>query len=370
MSISTIQLAENAISSNQSKEVIDRRWVRTWLYLCALVLLSLVIVGGATRLTDSGLSITEWAPIHGVIPPLTEAQWLEELEKYRQIPEYQLINKGMSMAEFQFIFWWEWGHRFLARALGLVVALPLAFFWLTGRLDRRIKLPLLGLFALGGSQGFIGWWMVSSGLSERVDVSHYRLATHLCMAAIILGVMIWIARGIAPHTRDLKPTAYAHFTAAALAILIFFQIYLGALVAGLDAGLVFNQWPRMGEGFYPAEMWEAALGWLNVMENPAIVQFVHRTGAYVLLIAVFWHAIVCWLYAPRSTHAWRALVLALLVVFQAMVGIITLVMAVPLDWALVHQGLAFIVLAFAVAHWRAMVGPLPLLDGRAHIHQA
>lgn len=370
MSILTQNTSEIAPQATQSKELKNRRLVRGWLYFCALVLLALVVVGGATRLTDSGLSITEWKPIHGVIPPLNAAAWQEELEKYRQIPEYQLINKGMSMSEFQFIFWWEWAHRFLARSLGLIVALPLAFFWLTGRLDRRQKLPLLGLFALGGLQGFIGWWMVSSGLTERVDVSHYRLATHLCMAALILGVMIWIARGIAPHSQDLMPTKKSHIAAGLIAVLVFFQIYLGALVAGLDAGLVFNQWPRMGLGYYPGEMWEETIGWLNVMENPAIVQFVHRMGAYVLLVAVLVHTAIFWRHAPASTHAWRAAMLALLVVCQAIVGIITLVTFVPLNWALVHQGLAFIVLAFSVAHWRGLVGPLSLKNGQAHDHSA
>jgi len=345
-----------------------RAQVRGWLYFTALVLLVLVTVGGATRLTDSGLSITEWAPIHGVIPPLTEAQWEEELERYRQIPEYQVVNRGMSMAEFQFIYWWEWGHRFLARALGLVFAVPLAFFWLTGRLDRRVKLPLLGLLALGGLQGFIGWWMVSSGLTERVDVSHYRLAVHLCMAALILGWIVWIARGLAPHARDLKPTAQSSLWSGIVAGLVFVQIYLGALVAGLDAGWVFNQWPMMGEGLFPAVMWEPALGWRNWVENPAIVQFAHRTGAYVLLAVIVGHVWSCWRWAPGSTHARRAMVLLGLVLAQALVGIVTLVMEVPLLWALVHQALAFFTLAFAVAHWRAMVGPLPLSDGRRHLH--
>jgi cytochrome c oxidase assembly protein subunit 15 len=359
----------NAANTDLTRELKNRKMVRQWLYFTALMLLCLVVVGGATRLTDSGLSITEWKPIHGVIPPLSEAAWEEELQKYRQIPEYQLINKGMSMDEFKFIFWWEWAHRFLARSLGLVFALPLAFFWVTGRLDSRIKKPLLGLLALGGLQGFIGWWMVTSGLSERVDVSHYRLATHLCMAALILGLIMWVARGIAPHRDDLRPTAKSSYAGAALAVLIFIQIYLGALVAGMDAGLVFNEWPKMGEGYFPSVMWEASLGWLNVVENPAIVQFVHRTGAYVVLAAVLLHAITCWRWAPGSTHAWRATVLLLLVVGQAVVGILTLLTLVQLDWALVHQGLAFIVLAFAVAHWRGLVGPLPLKDGRDHTHK-
>jgi len=349
-------------------ELRHRAQVRGWLYFTALVLLVLVTVGGATRLTDSGLSITEWAPIHGIIPPLTEAQWEEELERYRQIPEYQVVNRGMSMAEFQFIYWWEWGHRFLARALGLVFAVPLAFFWLTGRLDRRVKLPLLGLLALGGLQGFIGWWMVSSGLTERVDVSHYRLAVHLCMAALILGWIVWVARGLAPHARDLKPTARSSLWAGIVAGLVFVQIYLGALVAGLDAGWVFNEWPMMGEGLFPAVMWEPALGWRNWVENPAIVQFAHRTGAYVLLAVIVGHVWSCWRWAPGSTHVRRAMVLLALVLAQALVGIVTLVMEVPLFWALVHQALAFFTLAFAVAHWRAMVGPLPLSNGRRHLH--
>jgi len=350
------------------RQLRDRAQVRAWLYVCALVLLVLVIVGGATRLTDSGLSITEWAPIHGVIPPLTEAQWLEELERYRQIPEYQLVNRGMSMAEFQFIYWWEWGHRFLARALGLVFALPLAFFWLTGRLDGRIKLPLLGLLALGGLQGFIGWWMVSSGLTERVDVSHYRLAVHLTMAAVILGGIIWVARAIAPHAPDLRPTARSGLWAGMLAGLVLVQIFLGALVAGLDAGWVYNEWPMMGEGLFPSVMWEPTLGWQNWVENPAIVQFVHRTGAYVLLAAVLIHAIACRRWAPGSTHARRAAVLFGLVLGQAVIGIVTLVLEVPLFWALLHQGAAFVTLAFAVAHWRAMIGSIPLAGGRAHYH--
>ena len=169
----------------QMREIRHRAQVRGWLYLMLLVLIALVVVGGATRLTDSGLSITEWKPIHGVIPPIGEAQWQEEFAKYKQIPEYEQVNAGMSLEAFKGIFWWEWGHRLLARSVGVLFALPLAFFWATGRLDRRIKWPLLGILALGGLQGFIGWWMVASGLVDRPDVSHYRLAVHLAMAFAI-----------------------------------------------------------------------------------------------------------------------------------------------------------------------------------------
>lgn len=370
MSANTSDLARQPAPQTVSDERRNRAAVRTWLYFSALVLLLLVVVGGATRLTDSGLSITEWKPIHGVIPPLTDTEWQEELDKYRQIPEYQLVNKGMSMTEFKFIFWWEWGHRFLARGLGLVFGLPLAFFWLTGRLDSRIKAPLAGLLALGGLQGFIGWWMVSSGLSERVDVSHYRLATHLCMAAIILSGIVWVARSIAPHGGELKPTARAHIAAGTVTLLLFVQIYLGALVAGLDAGWVYNEWPKMGDGYFPAVMWESALGWRNWIENPAVVQFTHRIGAYVVLMAVLLHAVISWRHAPSSSHAWRALILAVLVLLQAAVGIVTLITSVQLNWALVHQGLAFAILGFSVAHWRGLIGPIALSNGKPHTHHA
>lgn len=362
--------AHNRASADESRELANRALVRNWLYTAGLVLLALVVVGGATRLTDSGLSITQWEPIHGVIPPLTEAQWQAELEEYRLIPEYQLQNKGMSMAEFQFIYWWEWGHRFLARFLGLVVGIPLLIFLATRRIDPRMRLQAGAIFILICFQGFIGWWMVSSGLTERVDVSHYRLATHLTMAAIILGLMVWTARGLASHAHEAPRSATSSKAAAFLVCLTLLQIWMGAMVAGMDAGLVFNEWPTMDGGFLPPPvMWDDALGWQNWFETPAYVQFAHRCGAYVVFAVAIMHAIACWRRAPRSTHAWRSLVLVGLMFAQALVGIVTLLMAVPLNWALLHQGLAFILFAMAVAHWRALYGPLPLLDGRAHINR-
>ena len=178
----------------------NRALVRGWLYCVLVVLFALVLVGGATRLTDSGLSITEWKPIHGVIPPLSDADWQEEFEKYRQIPEYQQINQGMSLDAFKRIFWWEWAHRILARGVGFVFALPLLFFWATGRIERGLMPKLLGILALGGLQGAIGWWMVASGLVERTDVSQYRLAMHLTLAAAIFAATMIVARGLAPHS--------------------------------------------------------------------------------------------------------------------------------------------------------------------------
>src|SRR5690606_25274105 len=187
---------------------------------------------------------TEWKPVHGVIPPMNDAEWQEEFDKYRQIPEYQQINRGMSLDAFKFIFWWEWAHRMLARGVGIVFALPLAFFWLTGRLERKVKPKLVGILALGGLQGAIGWWMVSSGLVERVDVSQVRLAIHLTLACIIFTATMAVARGLAPHSARPAAPSTRNF-AGLLVILVLGQIFLGGLVAGLDAGMTYNTWPLM-----------------------------------------------------------------------------------------------------------------------------
>ncbi len=342
-----------------SVEERNRRMVRYWLYLVLLVLFALFVVGGATRLTGSGLSITEWKPIHGVIPHIGEAQWQEELEKYRQIPQYQEINRGMSLDEFKTIFWWEWGHRILARGVGFLVALPLAFFWLTGRLESHLKPKLLGLLALGGLQGFIGWWMVASGLSERVSVSQYRLAVHLVLACVIFTTTMLIARGLAPHSAGSAGTR-TRSQAGWLLILVLLQIYLGALVAGLHAGLTFNTWPLMDGQVLPGGLLVMEPAWINFFENPKTVQFMHRLGAYVLFALSIWHVIVTRREEPGSPHARRAMVRFGLVLAQAVIGIKTLLMVVPLGLALAHHAFAIVVLGFAAAHWRATKGPYPL----------
>ncbi len=342
----------------RAREARNRRLVRIWLYLVLLVLFALFVVGGATRLTGSGLSITEWKPIHGVIPPIGEAQWQEELEKYRQIPQYQQINRGMSLDEFKTIFWWEWAHRLLARGVGFLVAVPLAFFWLTGRLERHLKPKLLGLLALGGLQGFIGWWMVASGLSERVSVSQYRLATHLMLACLIFTATMVIARGLAPHSAGPAPDR-TRSQSGWLLVLVLFQIYLGALVAGLHAGLTFNTWPLMDGQFWPGGLLVAEPVWRNFFENPKTVQFVHRMGAYVLLAAAVWHVFSAWRGSPSTTHSRRSVVLLAMIVAQALIGITTLVLVVPLGWALAHHAFAIVVLGFAAAHWRGTKGAYP-----------
>lgn len=346
----TITADNNYYAININEQ--HRTQVRNWLYIVAFLIFVMVIVGGATRLTDSGLSITEWKPLLGAIPPLNASDWQIAFDKYRLIPEYQLINKGMSMDEFKFIYWWEWGHRFLGRFIGLVVFFPLVFFWLTSRLESWMKPHLLVLFVLGGLQGFIGWWMVSSGLVERVDVSQYRLATHLTLACIIFAYTLWLARGLAVHSNEPITSKVASF-APIVVFAVLLQIFLGALVAGLDAGLSYTDWPTMGGEMLPSDLWIQTPAWINAFENPKTVQFIHRMSAYALLLLVLAQMLTALRSKSGSTHKLRTIVLMVLTLAQAMIGIITLVLQVPLNWGLYHQGGAIVVLGFAIAHWRA-----------------
>ncbi|RLQ87329.1 COX15/CtaA family protein [Notoacmeibacter ruber] len=339
------------------KEERNRAQIRTWLYLVLALIFALVLVGGATRLTDSGLSITEWQPIHGVIPPLSQAEWQEEFEKYQQIPEYTEINAGMSLGEFKTIFWWEWAHRILARGVGLVFAAGLVGFWALGKVEKRILPRLIGIFLLGGLQGAIGWWMVASGLTERTDVSQYRLAIHLTTACLIFTATMVVARGLAPHS-DVKASSGYQRAAGLLVFLVLIQIFLGGLVAGLDAGLAYNTWPRMDGAWIPSGLDTLEPLWRNFFENPKAVQFIHRVSAYVVFIAVIWHAIAGF-QGGNSTHARRAAVLLVLVLAQMAVGVVTLLWAVPIHAALTHQGLALIVLGWSAAHWRGTKGSYP-----------
>ena len=243
------------------------RAVRLWLWIMAGLIFAMVIVGGATRLTESGLSITEWKPITGVIPPLSEAAWLVEFEKYKLIPQYAQLFPTMTLGEFQTIFYWEWGHRILGRVIGFAFAMPLAYFWLRGMLTRALKWRLTGLLALGGLQGAVGWWMVSSGLTKRVEVAPERLMVHLLLASITFAAIVWIAVGLKPAageaTRSLRAGAFV------LLALVLTQIGLGALVAGSRAGLTYNDWPFMAGHLVPPMEHLARLEpwWLNFLEN-------------------------------------------------------------------------------------------------------
>jgi cytochrome c oxidase assembly protein subunit 15 len=323
------------------------RAVRRWLFGIALLVFAMVMVGGATRLTESGLSITEWQPLLGALPPLTDADWQAAFAKYREIPQYRLLNAGMTLGEFKAIYWWEWAHRLLGRLVGVAFAVPFVLFWLKGRLARADLPALAGLFVLGGLQGAIGWWMVASGLSERTSVAPYRLAVHLTLACIILaGALALAAR---PAAREVLGTG-ARRRAAAIVALVLAQIFLGALVAGNDAGLVYNTWPLMDGRILPAEAFDLVPWWRNLFENHALVQFVHRGGAYVLFVLVVWHGFsVC---AAGRCDAVRAsaLLLVLAVTAQAGLGIATLVTQVPMALALAHQAMAVAVLTLAVVH--------------------
>lgn len=357
--MATSQALPLEIGSEARRVERNRAALRWWLKAVIAVLFCLVIVGGATRLTNSGLSITEWKPIHGVIPPLSVAEWEEEFQLYQRIPQYTQLNHGMTLDEFKTIFWWEWAHRLLARTVGILFGLPLLFFWLTGRVEKRLRMPLVGLLALGGFQGFVGWWMVSSGLSVRVDVSQYRLATHLTIACTIFASCVWIMRGLTPQRVDTPPTAHSHLAAGALAFLALFQIYLGALVAGLDAGFTYNTWPLMDGSLIPGDLFIQQPWWINLFENPKTVQFVHRCGAYLLLLATFVHMIQSIRLKPGTTQAKGAMVLFGLVCLQASIGITTLLLHVPIELGLLHQGGGLVVLGYAVAHWRGFYGEFP-----------
>jgi cytochrome c oxidase assembly protein subunit 15 len=348
-----------AVRSERERLLANRALVRGWLYVILLMLFALVLVGGATRLTDSGLSITEWKPIHGVVPPLNDAEWQEEFQKYQQIPEYSQVNQGMSLGEFKRIFWWEWAHRLLARGVGFVFALPLLFFWATGRVERGLSPKLVGLLLLGGLQGAVGWWMVASGLVDRVDVSQYRLATHLTLACVIYVAIMVVARGLAPHSEAPADEGTQRF-AGFLVLAVLIQTFLGGLVAGLDAGMSYNTWPLMDGAVVPSDLLILDPVWRNFFENPKTVQFVHRAGAYTVFLLALWHMVATRRKLPGTTHARRALVLFHLVLIQAAIGIVTLLMQMPLHWALLHQGFALVVLGFAAAHWRGTKGAYPL----------
>jgi cytochrome c oxidase assembly protein subunit 15 len=349
--------ASASAPSSTAPGLAAERAIRAWLWTVALFVVAMVIVGGATRLTESGLSITEWKPVMGVFPPFTEAQWLVEFEKYRQIPEYQQINKGMSLADFQYIYWWEWAHRLLGRLIGFVFLVPFLVFAARGWISRAMLPRLALLFVLGGLQGAVGWWMVASGLTERTDVSQYRLATHLTLACIILAATVWIAEGFGRRGLRFSEAAVLRRLALALVGLTLLQIFLGGLVAGLDAGWVYNTWPLMEGRLIPDGLLFLSPWWINAFENHMTVQFIHRVGAYGLLALAA--ANVVWAYAralERDTIR-RALLILVLMLAQAAVGILTLLFVVPLPLALLHQAMAAVVLIVVTVHARRLSPP-------------
>src|SRR3954454_18631497 len=334
------------ISSEQATGNGPIRW---WLIALAALIAIMVLVGGATRLTESGLSIVEWKPVAGTLPPLTEAEWAQVFEGYKAIPQYREFNAGMSLAEFKIIFWWEWSHRLLGRSIGVAYLVPFVWFFWRGVLSVQLRRRLWLIFGLGALQGAVGWWMVASGLSQRVEVSQYRLATHLVLALVIFAAIVWTLRRLSDRRRPLVFPSRLKITSVVLVALTFVQLYLGALVAGLRAGKVYNTWPEIDGGLVPsaARLFFEMPWWRNLFENTLTVQFEHRMIAYALFVIALAHA-----YDTVRSRAGVAVNgawwLVAIITLQATLGVVTLLKQVPIDLALAHQAGAMAVLTLAV----------------------
>jgi cytochrome c oxidase assembly protein subunit 15 len=338
--------------------------VRNWLWVVAALVFLMVIVGGATRLTESGLSIVEWKPVTGLVPPLTQQDWQAAFEDYKKIPQYEKLFPDMDLDGFKAIYAWEWAHRALGRIIGIVFALPLAWFWLRGRLARPLKPKLLGILALGALQGGVGWWMVASGLVNRVNVAQERLAIHLIIAALIFSACLWVAGGLGPKAPSaiLSAGRRLRFFGKLLLVLVFLQLFAGAIVAGLRAGLVNNTWPLMDGVFIPpaSALWSLTPWWSNLLDNPLTAQFMHRMIAYALLALAFVHLIDAFLNASGKIRRGAAIVFGH-VLLQSSLGIATLILVEPpyagtphILLALAHQAVGMGVLAVATLQARRL----------------
>jgi heme a synthase len=325
-----------------------RSGVRVWLLAVAALVFAMVLVGGATRLTESGLSITQWKPITGVIPPLDSADWQAEFDRYKQIPQFAMLNPDMTIDSFKTIFWWEWGHRLLARIVGAAFILPGLWFWMRGELRGPLRRQVALATALLALEPIVGWWMVRSGLSERTEVAQERLALHLIIAAAIFGALIYAAAGLGERTRAHVPRSFV-LSAGVFAGLIYLQLALGALVAGLRAGLIYETWPLMGSRLLPGEAFHSLR---SVLDDPATAQFDHRMAGYAVFVFALAQALAALRLAPAGI-AQRTSLLAGIAALQVGLGIGTLLFAVPIELALAHQALALVLFGAAVAHLRA-----------------
>jgi cytochrome c oxidase assembly protein subunit 15 len=331
-----------------------RRAIRLWLLAVAMLVFIMVLVGGATRLTESGLSIVEWQPITGTLPPLSDAEWKIEFEKYQAIPQYRERNRGMSLEAFKTIYWWEWTHRMLGRVIGAVFLLPFLAFLSRGWIEPGFRARLWIIFCLGALQGAVGWWMVKSGLAVRVSVAHERLAFHLTLACIIYAMILWTAQGLrarAPHVMHPRIRAEA----MGILILVFGQIFFGALVAGMRGGLIYNTWPLIDGTLVPSMERLLYLSpiWNNFFDNVLTVQFEHRVLAYGLWLLSVVHVVDVALRRGGAALT-GALALAAVITAQAGVGILILLHEAPLALSLLHQGMAIVVLTVAMAHARRL----------------
>jgi len=328
----------------------NRRAIARWLLVVAAMVFVMVILGGVTRLTESGLSIVTWRPLMGWLPPLSEAEWQELFERYKAFPEYIKKNAGMTLPGFKAIFWLEFLHRVLGRLIGLAFLVPFLWLWLRGRIDRKLWPRLVALFVLGGLQGVLGWVMVKSGLVDRPSVSQYRLAAHLALAVLIYGALLWTAWGLLSKGSGLgEVPRWLRGFALGLFALICVTLVVGAFVAGLDAGLIYNSFPKMGEGLVPPDLWRGGLGILNLFENPVTVQFEHRVLAIATLLAayLFWGASRPARLSPALRLSCSGLMLA--ANLQAFLGVATLLLFVPVWLGALHQAGALVL--FTASLW-------------------
>ena len=341
----------------ESLQISHRKQVVGWLVVCGILVFCMIIVGGATRLTHSGLSIVEWEPIVGTIPPLNDTDWNQVFDEYKGSPEYQLINFGMSLDEFKVIFWWEYFHRLLGRLIGFVFFVPFLFFLLTRRLNAELTGRLLGIFALGGLQGGMGWYMVASGLVDEPNVSQYRLTAHLGIAFLIFGAITWTAMSVLyPSKTNLSvPVRSMYKTSVAVSATLFLMVLSGGFVAGLQAGLIYNTFPLMGNSFIPPNLFALTPFWTNFFDNMTTVQFDHRIIAYILaiMIPIFWFKLRRRDVSNR-TKTLSNLLLGLLAL-QIALGITTLIYHVPTVLGVAHQAIGSLLFITSLAVTQSII---------------
>lgn len=330
------------ITEEQAKQL---HTISRWLFICCGTVFVMIIVGAITRLSGSGLSMVEWRPLVGTIPPLSEAEWLRVFELYKGSPEFQHKNYWMDVHDFKVIFFWEWFHRVLGRGIGIIYAFPLAFFWVKGWLPKSYKPILLFALLLGGAQGFMGWYMVKSGLVDEPAVSHYRLTAHLSLALVIYAYLLWFGLNLRKTAKSIESAAYDNALfkhGIATIVILMITIFWGAYTAGLDAGLIYNDsYPKMGETWIPEEVWLFEPTWLSFFESHAGVQFMHRWLALLTVIAVFsfvFHSM------KKKRQALSYPMAGIAVLFQFGLGLATLFSGVHLHIATAHQGGAVLLL--------------------------
>jgi len=342
-----------------NQQAVYDKQIANWLLLCALVVLGMIVLGGVTRLTHSGLSMVEWKPLVGIIPPLTEQAWLETFEKYKQFPEYQKVNQGMSLDGFKAIFMYEYLHRVLGRLIGMLYFFPFLFFALKGRVRPGMMPKLIGLFFLGGFQGLLGWYMVKSGLVNDPHVSQYRLTAHLGVAVAIYAYMLWLVFELRLSAGDADrppPLPYAGFSLSLIG-LVYLMILSGGLVAGTRAGYAYSTWPLMGPSFIPDGLYSLTPAWLSIFEDITTIQFNHRMFAYLLFVLISTLAVLVYRSGVQGRVRTGLLLMIVALLGQVALGISTLLLHIPVLLAVAHQCGAVILLSAVLFVSHALTRP-------------